>query len=152
MDISLQPASAHDRPFVERIYFETQRYLIEELFGWKGETIERASFANFYDEVDTSIVVVDREDAGWLTVQRGDDIHVESIYIAAHYQRRGIGSRLLRDLISEADAAAVTIRIETAKINPARKLYERFGFVVVSEAVIKSSCFARASSPRVVAN
>lgn len=133
MDISLRQATADDRPFVERIYFETQRYLIDELFGWKGEAIERASFAEFYDEVNTSIVVVDWKDAGWLTVQRGADLHVESIYLAPGYQRRGIGSKLLRDLISEADAAARSIRIETAKINPARILYERLGFVVVSE-------------------
>lgn len=102
-----------------RVYFETQRWLIEALFGWRGEDAERAKFVEFYDEANTQIVEVD------------------SIYLAADWQRAGIGTYLLQQIIAEADAAAMPVRLSTAKINPARSLYERLGFRVVEESEFK---------------
>ena len=49
-------ASEADRAFVEDVYFGTQRWIIEELFGWRGDDVERAKFAEFYDESRTRII------------------------------------------------------------------------------------------------
>lgn len=38
-------ATTEDRLFVESIYFETQRWIIETLFGWRGDEFERSKFA-----------------------------------------------------------------------------------------------------------
>lgn len=48
-------------------------------------------------------------------------------------QGRGLGSRIIRDLLAEADQAKASIRLTVLRPNPAKKLYERLGFVVVSE-------------------
>jgi ribosomal protein S18 acetylase RimI-like enzyme len=134
---SLRPVRADDREFVERVYFETQRWIIEALFGWSDDETERANFADTYDEEHTQIVVVDGQDVGWLTVQRTRDIHLDSIYLVPSQQRKGIGTALLRSLIAEADKSGSVLRLSTAKINPARRLYERLGFIVVDEGPYK---------------
>jgi len=130
----LRPATPADRDFVERTYFDTQRWLIEELFGWRGDEVERAKFAEFYNEAETRIIVQDGNDAGWITVERDQrSIRLESIYIVATRQRRGIGTLLTRKIMEDAAAAKLPVTLSTAKINPARHLYERLGFVTVGE-------------------
>ena len=129
----MRQALESDRAFVERVYFETQRWIIEALLGWRGDDVEAERFAEQYDAANTAIIVVDGDDAGWLTVQRDSDIYVQSIYLVAKQQRRGIGTRLLQQLLDEARKHGTTVRLDTARINPARRLYERLGFAVVRE-------------------
>ena len=129
VEIAFRAAADGDRPFVEAVFFETQRWIIEALFGWRGDAVERARFAESYDAEHTAIVVVDGEDAGWVTVRRDIEIRIDAIYLTGANQRRGIGSAVLRRVIADADAAGVAVRLSTAKINPARRLYERLGFV-----------------------
>lgn len=134
----LRPATPSDRPFVEGIYFDTQRWLIERLFGWRGDDVERAKFNDFYDEKHTQIVQVEGEDVGWLTVLReSDSIEVDSIYISSARHGAGLGTSLLEQIIAEADAEGKPVTISTAKINPARRLYNRLGFEVTGESEFK---------------
>jgi ribosomal protein S18 acetylase RimI-like enzyme len=133
VSIKLRGASNADRFFIESIYFDTQRWLIEELFGKRGDKVERQKFAEFYDQANTSIIVVNGEAAGWITVARSPEgIHLEQIYLAASWQNRGFGSLLVGQLVDEARAAHVPLRLSTAK-NPAKSLYERLGFIVLHE-------------------
>ena len=48
-------------------------------------------------------------------------------------QGRGIGEALIRGLIGEARSAGVELRLKVLKTNPARRLYERLGFVIVGD-------------------
>jgi ribosomal protein S18 acetylase RimI-like enzyme len=136
--IMLRAAKPDDRAFVERVYFETQRWIIEQLFGWRGDDLERGKFAEFYDEENTAIVTDGKTDIGWLTVQRSPDrIEIDSIYIVPTHQRLGIGTYLLRQLIDEARSNDQTATLSTAKVNPALRLYERLGFSVSHETDFK---------------
>lgn len=135
---TLRPATANDRAFVERVFFETQRWLIEELFGWRGDEYERQKVAEWYDEANTSIIVVDGVDIGWLMLINGEDAwELHSIFIAPDYQRKGLGTQLVRQIMQQAEANGVPLRLSTAKINPARNLYARLGFVEVGETEYK---------------
>jgi ribosomal protein S18 acetylase RimI-like enzyme len=136
-EISLRRAREEDREFIERIFFETQRWIIEALFGRSNEETERAKFADSYDAENTQVIALANEDVGWLTVQRGRDIHLHSIYITASRQRRGIGTFLIQQLIDEAATSGMVVRLSTARINPAQRLYERLGFSVVDEGPYK---------------
>lgn len=60
----------------------------------------------------------------------GGDADVQTMAVAAAHQGRGIGARLLRDLLTEAvrrrcDRVFLEVRADNA---PALALYERFGF------------------------
>jgi GNAT superfamily N-acetyltransferase len=131
----LRAATPADRPFIESVYFETQRWIIERLFGWRGDAKEREKFHQFYpDEIGIDVIVVDGKDVGWQLIRRSQsEILVEGMYISNAAQNRGTGTALLRSLISEAAAGKLPLRLSTAKINPARALYEKLGFVATGE-------------------
>lgn len=104
------------------------------LFGWRGDDIERLKFEESYDEANSAVILVEREDVDWFTVQHlPDHIHLDSIYLTDAWQRQGMGTRIIRGLIREATAARVPLRLITAKMNEARRLYERLGFTAVRE-------------------
>lgn len=137
--VALRPARPADRSFALRVFFETQRHIIEELFGWRGDDVEQSKFDALYDEGHTSIVELAGEDVGWLTVFRGaNSIEINSIYIVPKEQGQGLGTHLMQQLIAEANADGKTLTLSTAKINRARQLYERLGFVDVSESEFKA--------------
>jgi ribosomal protein S18 acetylase RimI-like enzyme len=136
--IELRPATKDDKLFIESLYFEAHRWIIEKLFGWRGDEFEREKFSQLYNAPNTAIVTVDGRRAGWLTVRRQPDaIHLDQIYLSAAWRNHGIGSSLIRQLMGEARAAKVPLTLSTATINPASQLYERLGFRVVSEGEYK---------------
>ncbi len=123
---------------MERVYFATHRHIIEALFGRRGDDVEHRKFEESYDEESSAIIVVEGEDIGWLTVRRQpDQIDLDAIYLRVESQRRGIGTRIIRGLIREAAAARVPLRLGAAKINEARRLYERLGFRTIREDEFK---------------
>jgi ribosomal protein S18 acetylase RimI-like enzyme len=133
-DITLRPASSQDRPFVESVYFETQGWIIEKLFGWRGDVFESSKFREkFYHEQNSSIVVAGGIPVGWIGVERNRKrIHIDGIYLLGEAQNRGIGTTLLRLLLTEATEGGLPLTLSTAKINPAVRLYNRLGFTVTA--------------------
>ena len=76
------------------------------------------------------VLVSGGQPVGLLKVAR-DGLQWELIQIQLHpdQQGKGTGSRLLAELLAEADAAGATLTLTVLKANPAKALYERFGFV-----------------------
>jgi ribosomal protein S18 acetylase RimI-like enzyme len=72
----------------------------------------------------------------WLLSMLGC-IELGGIYLLPKYQRRGIGSGLVASVIDQATLQRLPVRLGVAKINPARSLYERLGFIVVRESEFK---------------
>lgn len=95
----------------------------EELLGKVLENYECAEVL-VQDELPVGLLKIRREGSDWELFQ---------IQIIPSLQRRGIGTGLIRELVKEAQAAGVGIRLKTLKSNPARHLYGRLGFVVVGE-------------------
>jgi ribosomal protein S18 acetylase RimI-like enzyme len=67
---------------------------------------------------------VDRAQEAWLVID---------IALLPAHQGRGIGTRLLTQLLSEAAAAAKPVRLHVERFNPAQRLYGRLGFRVVAD-------------------
>jgi ribosomal protein S18 acetylase RimI-like enzyme len=60
-----------------------------------------------------------------------DSLHIVGVYVASSDQGRGIGTRLLDIVERMATAQGSGMSLTVAFGNPARRLYERRGFVVV---------------------
>jgi ribosomal protein S18 acetylase RimI-like enzyme len=65
--------------------------------------------------------------------RREDSIFLSNIGIRPAYQGRGIGTKLIQDLLDEGRARGVPVELRVLKVNPARDLYERLGFTVTEE-------------------
>lgn len=67
-------------------------------------------------------------DVGWLARRETEeDLLLVELFVATEYQIQGIGTRILRDLISEARRKNKSASLGVSKNNPARRLYEREG-------------------------
>ncbi|GAA4201310.1 ribosomal protein S18-alanine N-acetyltransferase [Actinocatenispora rupis] len=106
----------------------------EDLFG-----AERWSAAMFWNELASGhyyrIAREDGEIVGYagLAVTGPDEAWVQNIAVRRDRQHAGIGRALLSDLLAEAARRGATrVLLEVAVDNePAKRLYERYGFVPV---------------------
>lgn len=133
----LRPAEAADRDLARRIYLETTRPYIRHLAEWTDAFIV-ARFATRFDIATTRMIELDGETIGWVRQsETGAEIVLEQIYLAPDRQGRGLGSALLRELLDEWQPTGRPVTLRVLKENPARRLYERFGFRVTGETDIQ---------------
>ena len=137
--IELRPVDPGDDEFLFRVYASTRE---EELARGAVDARRRrrscaqqfeaqhAYYHEHYAGASFDVVLVDGEPAGRLYVDRWrDEIRIVDIALLPEHRGRGIGTALLRELLAEADAAGKPVTIHVEKFNPARRLYERLGFV-----------------------
>jgi ribosomal protein S18 acetylase RimI-like enzyme len=137
MHIILRPATAADLAFARALYLDNMREVTERILAW-DEAKQTASFDARFVLDEVSIVRVDEEEIGWMQVAESDgEFFLKQFFIAPRFQRRGIGTRLLQDLIVRAAQTRKAVTLGVVKGNPARSLYERHGFHVTSEDQFK---------------
>jgi ribosomal protein S18 acetylase RimI-like enzyme len=87
-----------------------------------------------YPHARFDVIVRDGEDVGRLYVdRRTDEIRIMDIALLPRHRNRGIGSALLRALLDEATQLGKLVSLHVAEANPAKRLYQRMGFVVAGE-------------------
>ena len=81
------------------------------------------------------IITSNGVDVGWYECSSRDhSLYIQDFYILPEYQSRGIGSVALQLALETAASRNLPVRLGVLKVNPrAKALYERFGFVAVSE-------------------
>jgi ribosomal protein S18 acetylase RimI-like enzyme len=132
MLLALRPATADDERFLLGLRHATMdRHLIASgLTPSEEEHLRRVRIR--FDCAE--IVLVDGEPAGLLKVARESGRwDLIQIQFAPAFQGRGLGTRLLEDLVAEARGSGASLVLDVLKVNPARRLYERLGFVIVGE-------------------
>jgi len=136
--IRLRPITAADAPFLRALYGSTRT---EELAAvpWSEEQkrafldmqfrAQSVHYQTHYDNAEFMIV----EEAGvaigrLILHQRPEEIRVIDISLMPEHRGRGIGTKLLQDVIREAAASGRRVSIHVEQFNPAKRLYERLGF------------------------
>ena len=120
-----------DLDFVFALNETTMRPLVEVLRGWDPAK-ERAEMQRFFSPGFDSIIVVDAHDAGHLKVEEeATRTHLRMIALLPKWQRQGIGTQIIRDLMHSAHARGVPLTLWVSALNhDARRLYERLGLQV----------------------
>lgn len=140
-EIALRPVVPEDRPFLLRVYAGTRDVELEPV-PWTGEqkaaflaqqfAAQTADYERRHGDASFDVILVAGVPAGRLIVTRSETaMHVVDIALLPEHRGHGIGTRLLRELIAEAGSRPLSIHVEI--MNPARALYDRLGFVPVSE-------------------
>ena len=127
----LRPATDADREFLWRLHRDTMRPYVDATWGW-DDGDQRRRFDAAFDPDRLAVVAVEREPVGTLRVERRPgEVFLAAIEVAPAWQGRGIGTRLILDVVEGAGRLPVALRV--LKANPARALYERLGFAVDGE-------------------
>ena len=132
LQIALRPALVKDFDFCERLYFAGMKRIIAEL------NLDRAaqadSFRRQWELTQVRIITLDGFDIGWVQTSIHDDgLFIAQLFVDDPYQRRGVGTQVMKRLIGEAARANQPVRLNVVKINPALRLYERLGFHTTHE-------------------
>ncbi|WP_412074920.1 N-acetyltransferase family protein [Streptomyces xanthophaeus] len=126
----LRSAQAADVEMIAELRAVVMRADLERL-GRYDEHRVRQRLRDSFSAQHTSIIMIDREPAGCVTVRPADGGQLlEHFYLAPHHQGRGLGSAVLRTLLERTDARGMTVRLNVLQGSAAQGLYERHGFVV----------------------
>ena len=128
--LSFRQARKADAAFFIRLEERCMRGYAEALWGEWRPSANPGSF----DPLGMRVILAEGQEAGVLAVRiEADQLRVEKLYVAPGWQGRGIGAWALRQAIAEALALRLPVRLTVLTTNPARRFYEREGFVLEGE-------------------
>lgn len=105
-----------------------RHYTAAQVAAWAAFADDAGRFRQWVVSAATTVAVDDQDQAvGFAGLI--DPGHVASLFVAPPWQRRGVGSSLLRALLAQARERGVA-RITTHASEFSRPLFERFGFRV----------------------
>jgi RimJ/RimL family protein N-acetyltransferase len=141
--VTLRPITDADMEFLHRLYGTTREDELKQV-DWTPE--QKAAFVaqqfhaqhQYWQEnyTDTSwdLILRDGQPIGRLYVARWpDQIRIVDIALLPAHRGGGTGTQLIRGLFAEGDASGRKVSIHVEIFNPARRLYERMGFVQAGE-------------------
>ena len=106
---------------------------VEQTWGW-DEDWQRNNFAENFNPREGEIIVVDGEDSGFLwVIEKNDTTLLASIRLLPAFQHKGIGTKIIRDVLNKSIRKNKPVILQVLKVNPARSLYERLGFKISDE-------------------
>ena len=132
-NISLRPATMNDLEFLYKLHRAAMKSYVEQTWGW-DEQWQAQYFREHFDPSTRQVIRYDGQDVGVIhTEERENCFSLANIEISPDYQRRGIGTFLIQDLVRRAAARGLSVTLQILKVNPARALYEHLGFELTGE-------------------
>jgi GNAT superfamily N-acetyltransferase len=132
------PVSEADFEPLLAIRIEVMREHLERVFRYSPERA-RDFFRAAFDEPGLRLILVDDELAGCVAFRpKVDEIQIDSFYLARRHHNGGLGTRILKALLAEADALGLPVRLGVLHGSPASRFYERHGFAKVGEDEVEA--------------
>ena len=131
MNLTLRAAAPADSEPLYGIHERAMRGYVEVAYGPWDDVDQRERWRASFDVTTHQVIEADGATAGTLAVvHSADHVFLSLIEVDPDFQGGGIGTSLVRTVMAQAAAAAVPARLQVLKVNPARRLYERLGFVI----------------------
>src|SRR4051812_14508415 len=103
MDLAFRSATDDDFEYLYHLNEATMRTYAEQTYGPWDESLNRRIFAERWRPASIRIMVVDGHDAGMIEVLATETgLHLANIRVAPGYQGRGIGTRLISEVLRNA--------------------------------------------------
>lgn len=133
VDLTRRQATAQDIPFLLALRQQTMNGHVIASGAEVSDAHHMARLMHrfecaevlLHEVMPVGLLKVSRDPHEWVVIQ---------IQLAPGYQGGGIGTGLLAEVIDQAASAGVDLTLSVLKANPAKSLYERFGFVVERES------------------
>ena len=142
-ELTLRRSTAADREVLLAVYASTRA---DEMAAVAGPDEQKAQFLRMqaeaqdvdyrtnHPDAELLVITVDGVDAGRLYRRELDDeLRLMDLSLLPAWRGRGIGTALLTELIEEAAGRHMTVSLHVEHWNPARRLYDRLGFVPTAQ-------------------
>lgn len=130
--VTLRPATEDDQPFLLSLREQTMDPHLRAAGAPVDAHATRERVLLHFDIAQ--VIEAEGQAIGLLKVVKDIECWtVLQVQLLPAWQGRQIGFRLLSAVLREAEQAGVAVELSVLKLNPARRLYERLGFVQVSE-------------------
>jgi GNAT superfamily N-acetyltransferase len=129
--IKLIHADETHKEFSYQVKKEAEGEYITHMFDW-DEDAQRDFHAKAWQQQKPDIITYDGKLIGTIaTIESEDCIEIGQFFILPEYQNRGIGTHLLKSILSKADRLGKNLTLCFLKNNRVKSLYVRNGFRVV---------------------
>lgn len=135
--IGLRRAMAEDFDMALNLYLVTMKPLTAELMTW-DEDKQASNFAEQWKVEHVQIITLNGRNVGWVqAAEMASEIFLQQLFVSPECQGQGIGSKVLQALLKHWEGTGKPVVLTVLKNNPARRLYERYGFTVSGEVGVK---------------
>jgi len=130
MNYKLVPINEKDYDFIYNLKKNAYMKYVDEIWGWNEEN-QKEYFKKFIDTYKNNIYIIQINgiDIGFYNdeILKNGDYEVGNICIIPEYQGKGIGTKILKDILEINKDK--NIHIQYFKQNPVGNLYARLGFI-----------------------
>lgn len=138
MNLNFRSIQEKDFPFLKKVYRSTRENELD-MTDWSEEqksgfidfqfNAQHAYYMNVYKDAEFQIIESGSADIGRLYLWETEhQIRIVDIAILPEHRGKGIGSKILSDLIRQSELSGKKLNIHVEHFNPALRLYERLGF------------------------
>lgn len=135
MAFHLRAATEEDLPFARTLTREAMsRYYRQYDLLWSGDGFDTAWAGR-----ENWLICQDEAVLGFVSLSRDSRaLYIRELHMLEAYRRLGAGSWVLQQMALKAQSLGL-LRLTVFKTNPARRLYQRMGLIIVGE----EDCFWR---------
>ena len=132
-ELTYKIASDDHYQFCEDLHHESMRIYVGPIWGW-DEEFQHQRYKKLWKPENIKIINFEKTNIGYIeTEDHGDYIKIVNFFISKVFRNKGIGTRVLGDLIEHKKNTVKKIKLNVLNNNPAKKLYEKIGFKFISE-------------------
>jgi ribosomal protein S18 acetylase RimI-like enzyme len=129
MRITRRTATDSDTHFAREAHHKAYHGVVVRQFGAWDESRQDSLFNSGWSSAEHEILLCDGAPCGYVSVEEYPDyVHVRELVVLPEYQGRGIGSSLLRQVLEQARARHVSVKLGVLRENRVVNLYQRLGF------------------------
>ncbi len=142
--VTLRPVTKEDEAFLLALYDSSRAAELAQVEWAEGQKevfvrwqfdLQRREYDARFPDASYEVIMVDEEPAGRIWIGTDEEqIRLLDIALLPPFQKRGVGTLLLRRLIDEAARAKKPLRHMVFVLNnDAHRFYERLGFVIIED-------------------
>ena len=131
---SYRKAEENERADLYQLYRRVMKGYIEQIWEWDQQWQE-SEFSRHFEPKNITVVSTGGKLIGYADVEsKKEELYIRMLVIAPEHRRKGIGTRLLRQILGSAASRSLGVKLQVFKANrTAKRFYENHGFRVTGE-------------------
>src|SRR4030042_2795365 len=127
--ITLRTAIQNDKKFAQNIHHIAFKTLVENQYGYWNVIDQDRYFENSWNYEQTNVIQKNMIDCGYVKIIENEkEIILDDIAIDPSFQNKGIGTKIIKDILEKAITKKCSVKLIISLKNNAFNLYKRLGF------------------------